>query len=209
MSDFSPDSSSGDASAQDASAQDASAQDASGDTDSQDTHREDTHREDTDREDLRRGMEEEAVRHTRKALDYMQEFGVEPEGRVRPFLPPSERQQEINRLPYEHDARQVVTYETEPGEFSALCPFSGLPDFGTLRVEYVPGDWIVELKSLKYYLVSWRQVGAAQEDLTPIIYEDLMEHLENPDYLVVTTEYNVRGGINTICTVDSREQNAT
>jgi len=160
----------------------------------------------SDRERQFESMEREAVRHTRLALDYMEEYGIEPEGHVRPFLPPSERQQQIDRLPYEHDARQRVSYETEPGEFSALCPFSGLPDFGTLRVEYVPGDWIVELKSLKYYLVSWRQIGAAQEDLTPIIYEDLMRHLENPDYLVVTTTYNVRGGINTVCTIDSREQ---
>lgn len=150
--------------------------------------------------------ERRAVEHTRKALAYMKEYGVEPEGHVRPFLPPSERQKDIHRLPYEHDARQRVVYETEPGEFSALCPFSGLPDFGTVRVEYVPGDWIVELKSLKYYFVSWRDVGAAQEDLTPIIYEDLMRHLENPDYLVVATEYNVRGGINTTCTIDSRTQ---
>jgi 7-cyano-7-deazaguanine reductase len=159
-----------------------------------------------DFEDLYQDMKERAVRHTRVALEHMKEYGIEPEGEVRPFLPPSERNQQIQRLPYEHDARQVVTYETEPGEFSALCPFSGLPDFGTLRVEYVPGDWIVELKSLKYYVVSWRQIGAAQEDLTPIIYEDLMRHLQNPAYLVVTTEYNVRGGINTTCTVDSREQ---
>jgi 7-cyano-7-deazaguanine reductase len=151
-------------------------------------------------------FEARAVEHTRTALDYMKEYGIEPEGHVRPFFPPSERQQEINRLPYEHEAHQRVIYETEPGEFSARCPFSGLPDFGTLRVEYVPGDWIVELKSLKYYLVSWRDVGAAQEDLTPIIYSDLMRHLENPAYLVVTTEYNVRGGINTTCTIDSREQ---
>jgi len=151
-------------------------------------------------------MEARAVEHTRKALDYMKQYGVEPEGHVRPFLPPSERQQEIDRLPYEHDITQQVVYETEPGEFSALCPFSGLPDSGTLRIEYAPGDWIVELKSLKYYIISWRDIGVAQEDVTSIIYEDLMQHLENPAYLIVTTEYTVRGGINTTCTVDSREQ---
>lgn len=146
----------------------------------------------------------QAAEHTQKALAYMKEYGIEPEGHVRPFFPPSERRQTIDRLPYEHDTRQQVIYETEPGEFSARCPFSGLPDFGTLRIEYVPGDWIVELKSLKYYIVSWRNIGAAQEDLTPIIYQDLLHHLKNPDYLVVTTVYNVRGGINTTCTIDSR-----
>ena len=151
---------------------------------------------------------QEAARHTQQALDYMAQFGVEPEGEVNLFLPPSARRQEIHRLPYEHAVQQQVVYETEPGEFSALCPFSGLPDFGTLRIEYVPGDWILELKSLKYYLLSWRDVGAAQEDITALVYEDVRRHLENPSYLEVTTRYNVRGGINTTCTVDSRRQEA-
>ena len=147
-----------------------------------------------------------AVEYTQEVLDYMAQYGVEPEGHVRPFLPPSERKQEIKRLPYEHDVRQTVTYETEPGEFSALCPFSGLPDSGVVRVEYVPDDWIVELKSLKYYFISWRDIGVTQEDVTAYIFGDLRAALENPDRLVVTTEYNVRGGINTTCTVDSQEQ---
>ncbi len=153
-------------------------------------------------------LEAQALRHTRQSIEHMKRYGVEPEGRVGLFLPPEARQRGIDRLPYAHTARQVVVYETEPGEFSALCPFSGLPDYGTLRIEYVPGDWIVELKSLKYYLMSWRTIGAAQEDLTPVIYEDLMRHLKDPGYLVVTTTYNVRGGIRTTCAVDSRTQQA-
>lgn len=147
-----------------------------------------------------------AVEYTQEALDYMAQYGVEPEGEVRPFLPPRERQQEINRMPYEHDLRQTVTYKTEPGEFSALCPFSGLPDYGIVRVEYVPGDWILELKSLKYYFISWREIGVTQEDVTAYIFNDLRAPLDNPEHLVVTTEYNVRGGINTTCSIDSREQ---
>ncbi len=99
-------------------------------------------------------------------------------------------------------------YETEPGEFSALCPFSGLPDSGTVRIEYVPGSWLVELKSLKYYLLSWRHIGAAQEDVTALLFEDLARHLEDPHRLVVTTDYTVRGGIHTVCSVDSRDQPA-
>lgn len=149
---------------------------------------------------------ERALRHTEQSLDHMAKYGIRPEGQVGLFLPPEARQESIHRLPYEHDARQVVVYETEPGEFSALCPFSGLPDFGTLRIEYVPGSDVLELKSLKYYLISWRHIGAAQEDITAIIYADLRRHLPDADRLVVTTVYNVRGGINTTCTVDSREQ---
>ena len=105
-----------------------------------------------------------ALDHTRASLEHMARYGIEPEGRVALFLPPDARQQEIHRMPYTHAARQVVTYTTEPGEFTALCPFSGLPDSGTVRIEYVPGSWLLELKSLKYYLMSWRHVGAAQRD---------------------------------------------
>jgi 7-cyano-7-deazaguanine reductase len=151
-------------------------------------------------------LQEEALRNTRLSLEHMARHGIRPEGRLGLFLPPEARQQEIHRLDYPHRARQVVTYTTEPGEFSALCPFSGLPDFGVVRIEYVPGRWILELKSLKYYLLSWRHVGAAQEDITALLFEDLLRHLDAPDYLVVTTDYNVRGGIHTVCTVDSRQQ---
>ena len=151
-------------------------------------------------------LQAEAQRHTRESLEHMARLGVRPEGRVLLFLPPESRQREIHRIPYRHDVLQDVVYETEPGEFSALCPFSGLPDFGTVRVEYVPGSWLLELKSLKYYLLSWRHVGAAQEDITALMFEDLMAHLGDPQYLVVTTDYNVRGGIHTVCSVDSRAQ---
>ena len=148
----------------------------------------------------------QALEHTQSALDYMAEYGIKPDGKFGLFLPPATRQNEIHRLPYQHTAKQVVTYETETGEFSALCPFSGLPDFGILRVEYVPGSFIMELKSLKYYILSWRNIGAAQEDITAYIYEDLKKALKDPDYLKITTVYNVRGGINTTCFIDSRNQ---
>lgn len=151
-------------------------------------------------------LQAQALEHTRRSLEHMARHGIRPEDRFGLFLPPETRQAEIHRLAYPHAARQVVVYETEKGEFSALCPFSGLPDYGTVRVEYVPGSWILELKSLKYYLLSWRNIGAAQEDITALMYEDLMRHLEDPDYLVLTTDYNVRGGIHTTCTIDSRKQ---
>jgi len=151
-------------------------------------------------------LQTQALEYTRLSLEHMAHHGIQPEGRIGLFLPVETRQQTIDRIPYRHRARQVVVYETEPGEFSALCPFSGLPDAGTVRIEYVPGRWIVELKSLKYYLTSWRTIGAAQEDITALMYEDLMRPLEDPAYLLLTTVYNVRGGINTTCTIDSRTQ---
>ncbi len=151
-------------------------------------------------------LQQQAMEHTRLSLDHMAERGVRPEGRFGLFLPPDTRQHEVDRLPYEHKAKQTVVYETQEGEFSALCPFSGLPDYGILRIEYVPGSWILELKSLKYYIISWRNIGAAQEDITAYIYEDLMRHLDDPENLKVTTIYNIRGGIRTTCTIDSRSQ---
>ena len=151
-------------------------------------------------------LQQQALEHTRQSLAHMDNHGIRPEGKVGLFLPPETRQAEIDRLPYTQKARQIVVYETEQGEFSALCPFSGLPDYGVLRIEYVPGSWILELKSLKYYIISWRNIGAAQEDITAYVYEDLMRQLEDPEYLTVNTIYNVRGGIRTTCTIDSREQ---
>src|SRR4051812_45024668 len=92
----------------------------------------------------------QALEHTSDALDYMATFEIKPEGKFEFFLPPSTRQKEIHCLPYAHRTKQVVVYETRNSEFSALCPFSGLPDYGILRIEYVPGSFILELKSLKY-----------------------------------------------------------
>jgi len=148
----------------------------------------------------------QALEHTTKALDYMAEFGIKPDGKFGLFMPPDTRQKDIHRLPYPHTAKQVVVSDTETRAFSALCPFSGLPDFGVLRIEYVPGSHILELKSLKYYILSWRNIGIAQEDVTAYIYEDLKSALGDPQYLLVTTVYNVRGGINTTCAIDSRKQ---
>lgn len=149
---------------------------------------------------------QKAVEHTRQALEYMASFGIRPEGRVQPFLPPETREKELHTLPYTFKWKQEVTYQTEPGEFSALCPFSGLPDYGTVSITYVPGSQYLELKSLKYYLMSWRNIGATQEDITAYIFQDLMDALKDPAYLVVETVYNVRGGIRTTCTIDSRKQ---
>ena len=147
----------------------------------------------------------EAVKHTEEALAYMAQYGIRPEGHIRPFYPPSVRSQVIDRMPYEHDVRQRVTYETEAGEFTAVCPFSGLPDFGIVRIEYVPNEWILELKSLKYYLMSWREIGATQEDITAYLYKDISARLGNPEFVRIETVYNIRGGILTTCVVDSRE----
>ena len=92
---------------------------------------------------------------------------------------------------------QLITTETD--EFSAVCPFSGLPDLAYVKIEYHPdGGKCVELKSLKYYFISFRNVGIYQEAVTKRIYLDLKIAL-NTKRLRITTIYNTRGGFDTTC----------
>tara|TARA_Y100000816_G_scaffold252168_1_gene203025 strand:- start:167 stop:559 length:393 start_codon:yes stop_codon:yes gene_type:complete len=89
--------------------------------------------------------------------------------------------------------------KTETNEFSAVCPFSGLPDLAKVRVEYFPvGGKCIELKSLKYYFTSFRNVGIYQEGATKRIYDDLSSILETKK-IQITTIYNIRGGFKTTC----------
>ncbi len=94
---------------------------------------------------------------------------------------------------------ELIKYETK--EFSAVCPFSGLPDIATIIIEYIPSKLIVELKSLKYYFVSFRNVGIYQEEVTSKIFDDLYKILK-PKYLKLTTIYNTRGGIDATCIIE-------
>jgi 7-cyano-7-deazaguanine reductase len=88
---------------------------------------------------------------------------------------------------------------TETPEFSAVCPFSGLPDIAKVIIEYYPaGGKCIELRSLKYYFVSFRMVGIFQEGVTKRIYADLKKTLAT-NRLKVTTIYNTRGGFDTTC----------
>jgi 7-cyano-7-deazaguanine reductase len=98
-----------------------------------------------------------------------------------------------------HIPKQLITYTTQ--EFSAVCPFSGLPDLATVTIEYVPDKKVLELKSLKYYLLSYRNVGIYQEHATQKIFADLQKVLR-PQKLKVTTLYNTRGGIDTTCVIE-------
>ena len=88
---------------------------------------------------------------------------------------------------------------TETDEFSAVCPFSGLPDQAYIKIEYYPtGGKCIELKSLKYYFVSFRNVGIYQEGATQRIYNDLKNVLDI-EKIQITTVYNTRGGFETTC----------
>ena len=93
---------------------------------------------------------------------------------------------------------QLIDIDTH--EFSAVCPFSGLPDIARVIIKYYPTTGIaLELKALKYYFLSFRNVGIYQEGVTARIYKDLCEVLQHNNVEVIT-EYNTRGGIDVRCT---------
>ena len=79
-------------------------------------------------------------------------------------------------------------------EFTSLCPITGQPDFATIQIDYIPGEHMVESKSLKLYLFSFRNHGAFHEDCVNIIMKDLVK-LMNPKYIEVTGFFTTRGGI--------------
>jgi 7-cyano-7-deazaguanine reductase len=121
-----------------------------------------------------------------------------PAGRTLSFVGPEEIDvAALETFPYDGPDQEIVT---ETREFSAVCPYSGLPDFALLTVTYVPAARCVELKSLKYYITSYRNVGIYQEHATARIAEDLYRVLA-PQRLTVRTVYNVRGGFETTCSV--------
>ena len=120
------------------------------------------------------------------------------EGRTLPFTGPEAIDATaLETFAYAGPEQEIVTTTRE---FSAVCPYSGLPDVADLTVRYVPSDCCVELKSLKYYIMSYRSVGIFQEHATARVAEDLQRAL-NAQRLTVTTTYNVRGGFATTCTV--------
>jgi 7-cyano-7-deazaguanine reductase len=90
-------------------------------------------------------------------------------------------------------------------EFTCVCPMTGQPDFGTIRIRYVPDRLCVELKSLKLYLWSYRNEGAFHEAVTNRILDDLVAAIA-PREMTVTGDFNVRGGIHTVVTATHRER---
>jgi len=94
-----------------------------------------------------------------------------------------------NRAP---DRFYLVTLESE--EFTCVCPATGQPDFATIRIQYVPDRHIVESKSLKLYLWSYRDEGVFHEHVVNQILDDLVKTLE-PHWIKVTGIFNIRGGI--------------
>lgn len=130
------------------------------------------------------------LQHEYKALDTKVKLQVEGVEAIRGDL--------LLTFKYEHHGRDIeVKLETE--EFSAVCPWTGLPDLGTLKITYVPNEQLLELKSYKFYLTTYRSVGIVQEHVAARILEDLVQCLA-PKRLQVELVYRLRGGIGTTVT---------
>jgi len=102
----------------------------------------------------------------------------------------------LETFDYEYTGKPTdVTIETD--EFTSVCPWSGLPDFANIAVVYQPHKKVIELRSFKYYLYTYRNVGIFQEHLTQRLLADLVKCCR-PRYMKVVTDYNIRGGIHTL-----------
>ena len=104
----------------------------------------------------------------------------------------------LETFPNPHPRRDYLIEHTCP-EFTALCPKTGQPDFGTIRIRYVPDKHCVELKSLKLYLFAYRTRGIFYEDVTNVILDDLVD-ATRPRQMTVEGDFRVRGGISTLVT---------
>ena len=91
--------------------------------------------------------------------------------------------------------------DMECPEFTCLCPKTGQPDFATIRISYVPDEFCVELKSLKFYLWSYRNEGTFHEAVTNKVLDDLVKATK-PRRMSVEADFYVRGGIHTVITAN-------
>jgi 7-cyano-7-deazaguanine reductase len=86
-------------------------------------------------------------------------------------------------------------------EFTSLCPKTGLPDFGEIRITYTPDALCLELKALKYYMIGFRNRGIFYEHVTNQILDDLVSAI-HPRHMTVVGDFSVRGGIKTVITAE-------
>jgi 7-cyano-7-deazaguanine reductase len=110
----------------------------------------------------------------------------------------------LETFPYEFPGREIrINFEMP--EFTAVCPFSDFPDFATIRLEYVPNEHCVELKSLKLYINSFRNVRIFHEHVMNIILEDFVSACD-PLNVEIEGDFHVRGNIKTVVRASYKRQ---
>jgi len=132
-----------------------------------------------------------------KSKDEQIRFDIQSEDAIRPDL--------LEAIPFDYAGSATeVTYETD--EFTSVCPWTGLPDFARLIIWYVPASQLVELKSLKYYLTTYRNVGILQETAVNRILNDLVALL-SPKSMIIEANFRERGGIRTKAVASYQKEN--
>ena len=114
-------------------------------------------------------------------------FKCEPPESIQPEL--------LEVFDYEFKGKAIRVITTTE-EFTTVCPYSGLPDFGTLTIEYIPKEKVIELRSLKYYLLTFRNVGIFYEHLVNKILDDLVAAC-SPEQMTILVDFTPRGGLST------------
>ncbi|MFB0516576.1 MAG: preQ(1) synthase [Candidatus Neomarinimicrobiota bacterium] len=105
---------------------------------------------------------------------------------------------ELEVVPNKYEDRDYTVNISIP-EFTCVCPRTGLPDFATITINYVPDKHLVELKSLKYYILNYRNLGIFHEEAANRILDDIKKAAK-PRQIEVIGEFNPRGGIKTVVT---------
>ena len=105
----------------------------------------------------------------------------------------------LEPIPYAYQSKRSIDIVIRQPEYTSVCPMTGLPDNGCITIKYRPDKTIIELKSLKYYLLQFRNVGMFYEHVVNKIIDDLVSVLE-PLQMEVTGEFTPRGGISSIAT---------
>ncbi len=122
---------------------------------------------------------------------YKTNFHIEDPGIVKAEI--------LEPIPYAYKSKRSIDITIRQPEYTSVCPMTGLPDNGCITIKYRPDQTIVELKSLKYYLLQYRNVGMFYEHVVNKILDDLVQVLK-PLYVEVTGEFTPRGGISSLAT---------
>ena len=102
---------------------------------------------------------------------------------------------------WENQYRRDYTIKIVHPEFTSVCPKTGLPDFGVITIEYLPGKLCLELKSLKYYFLQYRNFGVFMENIANRVLDDVVKAIK-PRSCVVTGDFTPRGGLRSVITAE-------
>ncbi|KFL33752.1 MULTISPECIES: preQ(1) synthase [unclassified Sulfurospirillum] len=111
-------------------------------------------------------------------------------------------EKDLEIWPNQHPKNYVIKL-TLP-EFCCLCPRSGYPDFATIYIDYIPGEFVVELKAIKLYINSFMNRNISHENSANEIY-DLLDSKLKPKWLKVVADFNPRGNVHTVIEIDSKQ----